>query len=145
MKNKIYNRSTFWLGIFFFVLSLFSVIELIFFFNSMGGGKILKIFIYLVFTTTVGFWSVQESLSYKRTKKAEQEKDEREELVNLKSDHTTITIIQIVSFILMVAGTIVWYWSNVNELIFIVIAFGLIFNLILFSKLFTYLYYNKKI
>lgn len=145
MKNKIYNRSTFWLGIFFWVLSLFSVIELIFFFNSMGGGKVLKTFIYLVFTTTVGFWSVQESLSYKRTKKAEQEKDEREELVNLKSDHTTITIIQIVSFILMVAGTIVWYWSNVNELIFIVIAFGLIFNLILFSKLFTYLYYNKKI
>lgn len=145
MKNKIYNRSTFWLGIFFLVLSLVSVIELIFFFNSMSGGKILKIFIYLVFTTTVGFWSVQDSLSYKRTKKAEQEKDEREELVNLKSDHTTIIIIQIVSFILTITATIVWYLSNVNEIIFVVIAFGLIFNLTLFSKLFTYLYYNKKI
>jgi hypothetical protein len=145
MKNKIYNRSTFWLGIFFLVLSLVSVIELIFFFNSMSGGKILKIFIYLVFTTTVGFWSVQDSLSYKRTKKSEQEKDEREELVNLKSDHTTIIIIQIVSFILTIAATIVWYLSNVNEMIFVVIAFGLIFNLTLFSKLFTYLYYNKKI
>ncbi len=98
-----------------------------------------------MFTTTVGFWSVQESLSYKRTKKAEQEKDEREELVDLKSDHATITVIQIVSFILAVAATIVWYLSNVNELIFVVIAFALIFNLTLFSKLATYFYYNKKI
>lgn len=145
MKNKIYNKKTFWLGIFFLLLSLVSVIELIFFFDSMSGGRILKTFVYLVFTTITGFLSVQESLSYKISKEAEQEKDEREKIVNLKSDHASIIIIQTVSFVLMIAANIVWYLSNVNELIFVVISFGLIFNLTLFSQLATYLYYNKKI
>ena len=145
MKKKIYNKKTFWLGIFFLLLSLVFVMELIFLFDSMSGGRILKTFVYLVFTTIAGFLSVQESLSYKLSKEAEQEKDEREELVNLKSDHASIIIIQTVSFVLMVAATIVWYLSNVNELIFVVISFGLIFNLTLFSQIATYLYYNKKI
>ena len=63
MKNKIYNKKTFWLGIFFLLLSLVFVMELIFLFDSMSGGRILKTFVYLVFTRIAGFLSVQESLS----------------------------------------------------------------------------------
>ena len=46
MKNKIYNKKTFCLGLFFLLLSLVSLTELIFFFDSMNVGKILKNFIY---------------------------------------------------------------------------------------------------
>lgn len=145
MKIKIYNKTTFWLGLFFLLLSLVYIIELIFSFESMSGGKIFKTLISLVFTTVVGFWSVQESLSHKRTKEAEQEKDERKELVTLKSANASIIITQTGSFILMIAAIIVWYVSGVDGFIGVVIAFGVMLNLSLFSQIFTYLYYNKKI
>lgn len=150
MKNKIYNKKTFCLGLFFLLLSLVSLTELIFFFDSMNVGKILKNFIYLVFNTFVGFWSVQESLSYKQTKRAEQEKDEREELVNLKSANASIIIIQITSLILVIVAVIVWYLGRIDGLIGAAllgsaVAFGIVFILTFFSQLVTYLYYYNKI
>lgn len=145
MKNKIYSKKTFWFGIFLLTLSFSSIILLLVRFDDMNGIRILKSLINLVLTTIIGFGFVQESLSYKQTKEAEQEQDEREEFITLKSDHASLIMIQIASFILMVAAIIIWNISKVNELIFVVIAFALIFNLTLFSKLFTYLYYNKKI
>ncbi|AEB29885.1 hypothetical protein CAR_c11930 [Carnobacterium sp. 17-4] len=150
MKNKIYNKKTFWLGIFFLLLSLVSVRELIFFFDSMSGGEIVKVLMHLVFDTFVGFWLVQESLSYKQAKRAEQEKDEREELVNLKSANASIIIIQIASFILVIVAVIVWYLGRINGLIGAAligsaVAFGIVFILTFFSQLVTYLYYYNKI
>lgn len=149
MKNKIYNKKTFCLGMFFLLLSLVSLTELIFSFDSMSVGKILKNFIYLVFSTFVGFWSVQESLNYKQTKRAEQEKDEREELVNLKSANASIIIIQIASFILVIVAVIVWYLGKIDGLIGAAligsaVAFWIIFILTFFSQLVTYLYYYNK-
>lgn len=134
----------------FLLLSLVSLTELIFFFDSMNVGKILKNFIYLVFNTFVGFWSVQESLSYKQTKRAEQEKDEREELINLKSANASIIIIQITSLILVIVAVIVWYLGRIEGLIGAAllgsaVAFGIVFILTFFSQLVTYLYYYNKI
>lgn len=143
--KKIYNKKSLWFGLFFLVVSLIFIALLTIQFNDMSNGKIISYSIYIVLSLLFGFNFIQESLSYKKTKKANQEQDEREELVKLKSASASIIIIQLASFILLIVAIIVWYLSRINILIGAVVAFGLIFNLTLFSQLVTYLYYNKKI
>lgn len=144
MKKKIYSKRIFWIGVFFLALSLAYMILLIMRFNDISNGKVIKDSIYTLFTMLIGFSSIKQSLSYKETRQAEKENDEREELINLKSSNASIKIIEIVCLVLMVSCIVLWYRTKAQGLLSMVVAFGLVFQISLILQMFTYIYYNKK-
>lgn len=142
---KIYNKKSFWIGIFFLIASLIFMTLLVIQLNDISNGKIIQNSIYSLLSIAFAYLFIRESLSYEKTKEAKKENDEREEFVNLKSSNASINIIQIISGLLMAVSIIIWYMTNIDSLIGMIIAFGLVFNLSVLIKLFTYVYYNKKI
>lgn len=142
---KIYSKKTFWSGMFFLVISIIFIFLLINQFGEVSNGKIIKNSIYLLLSMLFGFASIRQSLSYEKTREAEKENDEREELINLKSSSTAINIVSIISWIFMAVSIILWYKTRAEGTVGMIVAFGIMFGISLFSRIFAYIYYNKKI
>ncbi|MCY6958456.1 hypothetical protein [Clostridium brassicae] len=93
MKKRIYNKKKFWSGIVFLILAAISIPCTITRFNNLNTLRIIKSVVLDTFCILFGVTEVYRSLSSKCTKEDEQNDDERENLINMKSKSRAFDII----------------------------------------------------
>ena len=144
MEKKIYSKSSFWVGIFFALSSFVFLVLLTLQSEDMTTGEIIKNSIFALLGLLFGFSFIRQSLKDEDTIPAKKESTEREILINFKSAKIALKIVENISLVFMFSSIILWQFNKSDTLIGAIVAFGLIFNISIFSKLFFSIYYNKK-
>ncbi|MGO1580189.1 MAG: hypothetical protein ACTHWZ_02115 [Peptoniphilaceae bacterium] len=141
MKKKIYDKKRFFYGIVFATMSIIYLLFVVF--DHKLSEISIKNFIYLILLSCLSFFYINQALSPEIDKISKEDK-EKEELIDFKASSLALKIINILSLILMFLFIFLWYKTKVQELLGMILSFGIIFNLSLFLPFFTYIYYHKK-
>ena len=137
---KIYNKSNFFLGLFFILLGIAILIV------SVLKGFDLKGTIIMLLCWSYGFGDITRSLSARMSKEDKiDELDERNNLIKIKSRSTAFLCSEIICAVCLMVCML--GHSLIGEVLSVpmVIAFGIMLSAMLLLELFTAVYYDKKI
>ncbi len=153
MNIKIYNKKGFWSGVFFLVLAVASITFMIIAPNDMRTVKIVKSILITIFCVFIGVGQVLRGLDSKCTKEDEQNEDERNKLVVLKSESSAYNItfdFSIVLTILLVIAIGVAKSNGsidiavFNGLIGILVGVAIILTIMIIAYTGANIYHNKR-
>lgn len=145
MKLKIHNKKGFFSGI--LLISLSAVLITLMIINGskqLKTWKLVKDIILSFATGIIGFTSLKDSFSYKKTQHQKQENDEREAFIQTTAAKVALNLVHRLCFIFMLACIIIWHFTKIDELIGSVTAFGIIWTTICLIQIGTEIYYESK-
>lgn len=137
---KIYNKKTFLFGVFAVALGVLNVAAD--FVNKKWevSGIVLAAVLFFV-----GIGSLMRSLSQKMSREDKvEEADERNRLIALKSKSMSLRLVQVLSFVLMLALLIAGKLSGEESLIAVGVGLAFAVGISVFAEFFTSLYYESK-
>ena len=137
---KIYNKKTFYFGVFSLLLGIFNLILDILNKSFDTKGNIL--ITALIFIGT-GFIIRGITRKFAKEDKLE-EKDERNQLINLKSKSKAFSVTQLLSFLLMIIIFVCGKVSGNEEFIAIGVGIAFVLSISMFSELFFYFHYENR-
>ncbi len=144
MKKKIYNKKKFWSGIVFLLLAAISIPGTITHFNNLDVLRIIKYIIIDTFCILFGVTEVYRSLSNKCTKEDEQNDDERENLITMKSKSSAFNITFFICATITILSAIALGVTKNNVWGGIFIGIGIIPTIMIIVEISSYFYYDKR-
>lgn len=137
---KIYNKKRFAYGAFMGLMSALYVIVSISK-REVGVKEVMMISLLLLFS----IFEIRKSLSARLSKEARrEERDERNQLVDLKSKSKAFRVMQIIAYACMFPIIIAGAWHKNNVLIGVGFTLAALFTLSLFVELITFMYYERR-
>lgn len=135
---KIYNKKSFLFGIFSTALGLLNTV------TSIATGFDVKSVILIVLLLFFGLTSIIRSLSHRLSKEDKQEDlDERNRLISLKSKSKSFNITQLITFLLLIIFLVTGAIKENNTFIGIGVGLTFAYTISMFAEIFTYMYYEK--
>jgi hypothetical protein len=144
MKIKVYNKKQFCIGIVFLLLVSLNIPGFIGCFNNPDTVTIIRYIVTDIFWTLIGVMFVNRSISSKCAKEDNQNNDERENLINIKSKCSAFNITFFVSIAITILSAIVAGITKIYVLVGIVIGAGIVPIIMIFAQLSSYFYYQNR-
>ncbi|MTK10651.1 MAG: hypothetical protein F8N39_00585 [Clostridiaceae bacterium] len=144
MKIKVYNKKKFCLGIVFLLLVLLNIPGFIRCFNNPNTVTIIRYIITDIFWTLFGLMFVHRSISSKCAKEDNQNNDERENLINIKSKCSAFNITLFVCIVITILSAIVAGMTKNYVLVGIVIGSGIIPIIMIFVQISSHFYHENR-
>lgn len=144
MKKKIYNKKKFWSGIVFLLLAAISIPGTIIRFNNLDVLRIIKYVLLDIFCILFGVTEIYRSLSSKCTKEDNQNDDERQNLIDMKSKSNAFDIIFFICAVITILSAIVLGVTKNNVWGGIFIGIGIVPTIMMIVELSSYFYYDKR-
>lgn len=144
MKTKIYNKKKFWSGIVFLLLAAISVPSTIKHLNTSDTLRIIKYITIDIFCIIFGVTEIYRSLSSKCTKEDEQNDDEREMLIALKSKSNAFNISFFICATITILSGIALGVTKNNVWGGIFIGIGIVPTIMIIAEVSSYFYYDKR-
>lgn len=141
---KIYSKKNFSIGLIFLLLALVGIIFTILDFNNLNTLKVLKNILLDICCVIFGIFEVYRSLSKKYTKEDNQDNDEREYLLTMKSKSIAYNITFLICCISTILCIITFAITKNTMLIEIFIVNAAITTIMFLAEICSYLYYNKR-
>lgn len=145
MKKKIYNKKKFWSGIVFLLLAAVSIPGTIRRFNNIDTLRIIKYITTDTLCVLFGVTEVYRSLSSKCTKQDEQNNDERENLITMKSKSSAFNITFFICTAITILSMIAVAVTKNMVFIGILVGIGIIPTIMIIVEISSYFYYDKRI
>jgi hypothetical protein len=145
---RVYSKKRFMIGMIFLLLFFVSVFLLVP--DLINGNKDIIIIIKRIFIMLLmlfcGLGSILTSINKDENKRAEiEERDERNELVELKSGSIVSRILFYLFIFFEILFILLWYKFNIDTLLIPVIIFGFLITITFILDIVTVIYYEKKI
>ncbi|EPY6470463.1 hypothetical protein ACWO4B_001081 [Clostridium sporogenes] len=144
MKIKIYNKNKFLSGILFLLLAAISIPFIITRFRNLSALRIIKSIILDTFCILFGATEVYRSLSSMYTKEDEQNDDEREKFITIKSKSRAFDVTFFICATITILSMIAFKATKNNIFIGIFIGIGIIPTIMIIIEIISYFYYDKK-
>lgn len=144
MKIKIYNKNKFLSGILFLLLAAISIPFIITRFRNLSTLRIIKSIILDTFCILFGTTEVYRSLSSMYTKEDEQNDDEREKFITIKSKSRAFDVTFFICATITILSMIAFKATKNNIFIGIFIGIGIIPTIMIIIEIISYFYYDKK-
>ncbi|APF28690.1 putative membrane protein [Clostridium sporogenes] len=144
MNIKIYNKKKFLSGMAFLLLAAISIPFIITRFSNLDTLRIVKSIIIDTFCILFGVTEVYRSLNSKCTKEDEQNDDEREKFITIKSKSRAFDITFLICAIIAILSGIAFKVTKNNIFIGIFIGVGIVPTIIIIIEMISYFYYDKR-
>ena len=144
MKQKIYNKKKFWSGIVFLSLAVIGIPLDIIRFNDLSTLRLIKHVLVDTFCFLFGVTEVYRSLRSCCTKEDEQNNDEREKLVTLKSRSSAYSITFYICATITVLSLLAFAKTKHDEFIGIFLGIGIVPTIMIITELSCYFYHDKR-
>lgn len=144
MKRKIYNKKKFWSGIGFLLIAVVGIPIDISRFDDLSTMMNIKHVLMGIFCVLFGVTSVYRSLSGSCTKEDEQNDDEREKLVTLKSKSSAFSITFYICTTIMILSLLAFGKTKSEGLMGIFVGLGLLFAIMMITEISCYFYHDKR-
>ncbi|EPS50115.1 hypothetical protein HYH70_07765 [Clostridium botulinum] len=144
MKIKIYNKKKFLSGMAFLLLAAISIPFIIARFSNLDTLRIVKSIIIDTFCILFGVTEVYRSLNSKCTKEDEQNDDEREKFITVKSKSRAFDITFLICAIIAILYGIAFKVTKNNMFIGIFIGIGIVPTIMIIIEMISYFYYDKR-
>ncbi|KOC31251.1 hypothetical protein [Clostridium botulinum] len=146
MKKKIYNKKNFRSGMCFLSIAIMgSIVSFLKGCDKFSCISMIKSIILNFLLLFMGISYIYRSLNYRYSKEDIQDDDEREKLLSLKAESSSLSFSTGFCFVFEVILMIAFGITKNNGIIAPLICVGLIFNVLLISPVFAYIYHNKRI
>lgn len=137
---KIYHKKLFASGVFVSVLAALNVIGCI-----ITHEITLKRLVLISVLALFGIFEIRKSLSAKRSREEKlEERDERNQLIDLKSKSRTFQITQGMMFVIMFSAVLAGAWKQNDTILGIGFGLAVMFTLSMLVELITFIYYESK-
>lgn len=137
---KIYNKALFASGVFMLALSTINLVM-----NIMQNDVDTNTLILVIVLFVLGLSSVTRSVSRQKTREDRlEQRDERNQLVELKSKSKSFQLTQTIAFVFMLIFFVAGKLSGDTNFVAMGVGLGFVFTISMFAELFTYLYYEAK-
>ena len=144
MKKKIYKKKKFWSGIVFLLLAAISIPGTITDFNNLDTLRNVKHIIIDAFCVIFGLTEVYRSLSSKCIKEDEQNDDERESLITMKSKSSAFNITFLICAIITMLTMIAMAITKNFMLSGFFIGIGIVPTIMIITEISSYFYHDKR-
>lgn len=143
---RIYSKKKFIIGVLFLGLFAVSLIALINQFDNKNTIYIIKSIFTSLLSLFIGLNLFYTSMNKEDNKKDDIEKDdERNKLIELNAGNLVNKIFTYLFWILEFAFVLLWNKTKVDELLIVVVVFGLLITIKLVLDIVTLTYYERKI
>lgn len=144
MRKKIHNKKKFWSGIVFLLMALIGIALDIIRFDDLSTMRLIKHVLIDTFCILFGVTSVYRSLSSSCTKEDEQNDDEREKLVTLKSKSSAYSITFSICATITVLSAFAFGLTQHEVLGGIFIGIGIVPTIMIVTEISCYFYHDKR-
>ncbi|TGE38119.1 hypothetical protein E4K67_09065 [Desulfosporosinus fructosivorans] len=144
MKRKIYNKKKFWSGIGFLFLAAIAIPLDIIRFEELSTMRNIKHVLIDTFCILAGVTSVYRSLSNSCTKEDQQNDDEREKLVTLKSKSSAFSITFYICATIAALTLLAFTKTRQEEFMGIFIGIGIVPTIMIITEISCYFYHDKR-
>lgn len=144
MKRKIYNKKKFWSGSVFLLLAVIGIPLDIIRFHNVSAMMNIKHVLIDAFCLLFGVTSIYRSLSISCTKEDQQNDDEREKLVTLKSQSSAFNITFYICSIIFVLTALAFAKTKQEEFIGILVGIGIVPTIMIIVGIGCHFYYDKR-
>lgn len=144
MKRKIYNKKNFLSGAVFLILGAADIITTIISMQNHSNLGIIKSVVIGVLCLLIGLTQVYRSLNEKCTREDDQNDDEREKFILIKSKSKTSDIIFYVSLAITIISVLIFAVTRKEVWIGIITYNLILITFLLITEIICNVYYSKK-
>ncbi|WP_088189199.1 hypothetical protein [Desulfosporosinus sp. FKA] len=144
MGKKIHNQKKFWSGIVFLLLAGTGIFITVSRFHDYPTLRMIKSVLIDAFCLLFGATSVARSLNERCTQEDEQNNDEREKLITMKSKSSAYNITFFVCAAITVLSALAWRITKFEGMIGIFIGIGIVPTIMIIAEISCYYYHDKR-
>jgi len=144
MKKKIYNKKKFWSGIVFLLIAVVGIPLDIIRSDDLSAMRNIKHVLMDTFCVLLGVTEVYRSLSNSCTKEDQQNDDEREKLITLKSKSSAFSITFYICATIAVLTVLAFAKTKQEEFVGIFVGIGIVSTIMIITEISCYFYHDKR-